>query len=171
MSVRVLDFNKAHPQLLDHAYDGGPLDNYAAKLRQKFSAAATTALGRSLPEPELRDPDAPKESVDVDAAYRADAISKLREDRGFQQWMSTGRVWWGTVQSRLAKYRPGEEIVGKGEAFNWARNVVQQALDEILGKGKWETEARDRDGASKQWIRPTAPQPSTAALPEDEPTF
>jgi hypothetical protein len=172
LSVRVLDFNTAHPQLLDATYERESLDNYAAKLRQRFTAAAASALQLTSPGNRIGDDaDAQEEPIDVDAAYRADAINKLRADRDFQHWMATGGMWWGTIQSRLSKYGPGEDIVGKGETFTWAYNVVQQAMDEILGKGGWEKESRERDGAPKKWIKPIAPQREAPTFPEDEPPF
>jgi hypothetical protein len=174
LSVRVLDFNKANPQLLDGTYEGGPLDIYAANLRQRFSAALTAAIKRtSAADNGAGDDDAnvSGESVDADAAYRAAAIDKLRSDSLFQQWMASGGNWWGTIQSRLARYGPGDDIVGKGEGFSWAFNVVPQALNEILGSGAWEAETRDRGGVGKKWIRPTGMPSATRAISDDEPPF
>jgi uncharacterized protein len=176
LSVRVLDFNRTHAQLLDAKYEGGSLDNYAAKLRQRFSAAAAAAVRRtSSGDSANRDDDEADdmigESLDVDAAYRADAIEKLRSDPKFKQSMASGGMWWGTIQRLLAKYGPGVEIVGEGEDFKWAFSVIPQALDEIFGKGAWETETRDRNGVGKKWVMSKATESKMPSTQEDESLF
>jgi hypothetical protein len=160
LSVRVLDFNKTVDRLLDGTYTGQPIRNYAAGLRTTFAAAAA----RGTPASHTAAEDEPDgvEPVDVEERYRAEAIRKLRNDPDFREWMSSGGRWWWDIQQRLARYSPGEEIVGKGQPIRWAYGVLPQALNEILGKQgeAWRSEQRDKgDGRRRLWVAPMVPWP------------
>ena len=155
LSVRVLDFNQAH-QLLDAAYGRTALDNYAAKLRQRFSSAVSAAIQQtsldSRPRIDIDETDVPAEPVDADATYRAAAIARLRADRGFRHEITSGGMWWWKVAQRLDGYGPGEEIIGAGEGFKWGMSVVEQALNAIFQRGGWEKEHREYKGNSRVWV-------------------
>src|SRR6185437_1490723 len=81
LSVRVLDFNQAH-LLLDPGYDKGPLDIYAARLRQRFAAAVSQAAGILASGASGARSAQP---MDPDTVYRAAAIARLSDDRAFRQ--------------------------------------------------------------------------------------
>ncbi|WP_117210910.1 ATP-binding protein [Allorhizocola rhizosphaerae] len=171
LSVRVLDFNKTVGQLLGDAHPGEPIDNYAAKLRATFAAAAHQAPARDAGADDALDG---QEPVDVEERYRAEAIGKLRTDPTFRRWMSSGGYWWGDIQRLLAEYAPSEEIVGKGQRFTWAYPVMTQALNEIFGpQGPqgWDTEPRDKGGFTRKWVVPTTQWPArtASASTHDEP--
>lgn len=168
LSVRVLDFNKAHPDLLDATYDGEPIDNYASQLRTRFTGAAAAAMHRPAvaDEEAVDDLGLPDEAVDIEAAYRTEAINGLRGDAGFQERMANGGAWWSTVQQILLKYAPPENIVGK--RWDWAYQVMPQALDEIFGRGGWRTEPRDKDGFPKKWIMTISRSPASPEPQDDE---
>jgi hypothetical protein len=168
----VLDFNQAH-QLLDADYNSDPLDNYAAKLQQRFSSAVTAAIQQTAPESEDIDgdeADAPAEPIDADATYRSAAIARLRADRSFQHEITSSGMWWWKIAQRLGGYGPGEEIVGEGEGFSWGMSVVEQALNEIFVS--WEKEQRDYKGNSRVWVTAVTTEAASSGTPsEDEPLF
>jgi hypothetical protein len=155
LSVRVLDFNQAH-QLLDADYREPPLDNYAAKLRQRFASAISAAIQQTSPhrgtDIDADETDIPAEPVDADAAYRSAAITRLRADHSFENEIASSGMWWWRVAQRLRDYGPGDEIVGEGEGFSWGMSVVEQALNEIFGRDGWQKEHREYKGNSRVWI-------------------
>ena len=155
LSVRVLDFNRAH-KLLDAGYRGVPLDNYAAKLRQRFSSAISVAIQQTSPGSgshiDLDEADLPSAPVDADATYRSAAIARLRADHNFRHEITSSGMWWWKIARRLGDYGPGEEIVGEGEGFNWGMSVVEQALDDLFGKTGWQKEHREYKGKSLVWV-------------------
>jgi hypothetical protein len=171
LSVRVLDFNQAH-KLLDAGYRGAPLDNYAAKLRQRFSSAISVAIQQtspgSGPHIDVDEADLPPEPVDADAAYRSAAIARLRADRNFRHEITSSGMWWWRVARWLGNYGPGEEIVGAGEGFNWGRSVVEQALNEIFGRNGWQKEHREYKGKSLVWVTVANSAATSSAAPGDE---
>jgi uncharacterized protein len=171
LSVRVLDFNQAH-KLLDAGYRGAPLDNYAAKLRQRFSSAISAAIQQTSPGTgphiDVDDADLPLEPVDADAAYRSAAIARLRADHNFRPEITSSGMWWWRVARWLGNYGPGEEIVGAGEGFNWGMSVVEQALNEIFGKNGWKKEHREYKGKSLVWVTVVNLAATSIQTPGDE---
>lgn len=176
ISVRVLDFNQVYRERLDRDYTGGAIGTYATRLRTRFASALTAAMGRMpavgdagvVAENLTRDDAAtPDESVDVEAIYRAYAIAKLREDPQFRQWMKAGSCWYGSIANRLASFAPKDALGGEAAAFSWALNLTPQALDEILGKGGWKSERKDRDGVSRKWVTRTGSQAPEAPANAD----
>jgi hypothetical protein len=169
LSVRVLDFNRANPTLLDASYEGELIENYAARMKRQFGGAANAARKRAtagqhnvvvMTGPSA-EPGATVDTVDVEAAYRATAIDGLRQDARFRKWMSGDGAWWWDVQKRLMAHAPGEDILGRGEQQDWAFGLMAQALNEILGKDGWESVPRDKGaGEFRKWIRPKVPWPS-----------
>lgn len=178
LSVRVLNFSKAHTRR-DPQYDGQPLgDIYAATLRASYALAAEKAFqaaAASVPESGTATPTA---NPDHEKTYRAAAIAGLRGEAIFwERARSRDGIRWGQVQRLLSEHAPN--VVG--DTFVWARSVVKQALDETLGVQDvdWTVQRRD-DG--KQWINakpPTAaPRPDEDLLdfshrepPDDEPPY
>jgi uncharacterized protein len=171
LSVRVLDFNQAH-NLLDADYRGTPVDNYAAKLRQRFSSAISIAIQQTSPDSGSHtgadEADLPAEPVDADATYRSAAITRLRADRNFQNEITSSGTWWWKVARLLADYGPGEEIVGEGEGFSWGRSVVEQALNEIFGRNGWRKEQRDYKGNSRVWVTAVDIKTARSDAPDDD---
>jgi hypothetical protein len=182
LSVRVLNFSKAH-SIRDPKYDSPALvDTYAAKMRASFTQAAEKAAQASgdggVQTNEHGGVDAPK--LDVEKSFRNAAIEGLRQERQFwEQVRSRDGIKWGTVQLMLSKHAP--DIVP--DKFKWAYSVVIQALDALLGSRNvnWTTE-KGTDG--KTWITvtpqsrisKTVPIPSDFPVPEpppddDEPPF
>ena len=156
LSVRVLDFNQAHP-LLYADYQGPSLDNYAAKLQHRFSSAVSAAVQQASPdsglEIDVNEAGAPIEPVDADATYRAAAIARLRADRSFQREITSSGMWWWRIARLLGEFGPGDEIIGDGQGFDWGKNLVEQALNEIFGRSGWEKEYRQyKGGRSLVWV-------------------
>jgi uncharacterized protein len=140
LSVRVLNFSKAHT-IRDPKYDGSRLnDIYAAQLRAKFVSALEKAVEavRMDSSALIESPDDSGSSAigagqpDAERAYRLAAIEGLRADQAFwQKAQSEEGIRWGTVQSLLTKYAP--EFLEESERFGWAFIVVKDALNILLG--------------------------------------
>jgi hypothetical protein len=171
LSVRVLDFNQAH-KLLDAAYAGTSLDNYAAKLRQRFSSAISAAIQQTSAfggsHVNFDEGDVPAEPVDADATYRSAAIARLRADSSFRHEITSSGMWWWKVAQRLGNYGPGDEIIGEGEGFKWGMSVVEQALDEIFRRDGWIKEYREYKGNSRVWVKTVDVQTINRESPNDE---
>jgi hypothetical protein len=170
LSVRVLDFNKAH-ELRDPTYDGPALDNYAAGLRRQLAAEVEkakaaagltgTAAGQNIAEG--------GEDVDVDATYRRAATNQLRRSTEFRDRMRVDGMWWWRLGQVLEGFAPSEQAVGN--RFQWAMQLVPQALNEILGDGRWVVESREYNGRQNQWIKPTGLSHGAEEETYDEPPF
>jgi DNA helicase HerA-like ATPase len=169
LSVRALDFNQMYPHLLDGAYIGGELDNYASQLRKRLTAAVNEALhSTSGLHASLRDDDGvgvQEEPADVDAALRAAAFASLRSDPKFQEWMDSDGAWYGWLTKRLEAYCPE----GESNSFDWARKALPEALDSIFGKDGWKSETRDLQGKPKKWVERVAQRITAPANPERQP--
>jgi hypothetical protein len=165
LSVRVLDFTKAHA-LRDPDYDGPALtDIYAAELRATFANALAKAVDVAGTGPGIRvDPGASAgpagmaaSAPDAEQAYRLAAIEGLRKEPAFWQAQSAEGVRWGTVQLLLKKYAPGF-LEDDKEKFDWAFIVVKDALALLLGtEGTDYAIERREDG--KMWIK-ARPRPA-----------
>jgi uncharacterized protein len=141
LSVRVLNFSKAHA-IRDRENDGPSLtDIYAAELRAKYANALREAIETTTTDQDgLVDSASNANSAnlgasasDAEQAYRLAAIERLRDERSFwDRVRSEQGIRWGTVQSILASYAP-EFLADDAERFDWARNVVKEALDTLLG--------------------------------------
>src|SRR5262249_15084676 len=175
LSVRVLDFNKAHA-LRDPTYEGPALGNYAAALRRQLTEEVKKAkAAAAVPDAAVPDAAVPEQNAsvdedvtDVDATYRDAAINGLRSSTEFWAAMRAGGAWWWRLTQMLQKFAPSEQAVG--DRFKWSMQVVPQALNELLGEGRWVAESREYKGAPKQWVKPTGPIPGgDQALPDDEP--
>ena len=172
LPVRVLSFEAEHRHLRDPSYSAGPVDCYAARLRERFSTALAAAVPAARRDPARVDPGS---GVDAEAAYRQAAISALRKRAEFGQRLASGQgLTWGRVQAWLAQDAPPEEVVG--DRFQWAYQVVRPALLEILGPegSGWRTEKRphpERTGASQTWIflTDTVEDVEHATPPEEQP--
>ena len=160
LSVRVLDFNQAH-LLLDQNYEKGPLDIYAARLRQRFSTALSEAAG-SLSSGTSGSGSA--DPVDAEAVYRAAAIERLRDDRHFRLELQSG-TWLWRVAQKLRDYGPGEDIVGEG--FAWGLSIVEPALNEIYGKEAWRKQTRDYHGRARVWVVALDPRGGEVTVGEE----
>jgi len=109
LPVRVLSFEAENRQLLDPAYNGPPVDCYAARLREKFRSALTAATLTEATPPGAGLPDAPVS--DAEAAFRMAVIDALRNRPEFARRLSTAEgMPWGRVQSMLAQAAPPEEV-------------------------------------------------------------
>lgn len=171
LSVRVLDFNQAH-QLLDSGYQGKSIDNYAIMLRRRFASAVSAAIQQASPtvgaDANAEETDAPPESVDADAAYRAAAITQLRVDPDFQHEIKSKGMWLWRVAQRLRRYGPGDEILGEDEGFNWGLSVVEQAMTEIFGRDGFRREYRDYKGRSLVWVTATPTEAPSGKTPSEQ---
>jgi Helicase HerA, central domain len=187
LSVRVLDFNKAHA-LRDPTYEGPALGNYAAALRRqlaeevKKAKAAAAVTDAAVPDAAVPDAAVPDAAVteqnasvngdvtDVDATYRNAAINQLRSSTEFWANMRGGGTWWWRLGQMLKQFAPSEQAVG--DRFTWSLQLVPQALNELLGEGRWISESREYKGAPKQWVKPAGPIPGVdQAPPDDKPPF
>lgn len=159
LSVRVLNFSKAHA-IRDPKNDGPSLiDIYAAELRAKYANALREAVETAItdqdglvdPAGEANPANLGASASDAEQAYRLAAIERLRDERSFwDRVRSEQGIRWGTVQSILANYAPAF-LADDGERFDWARNVVKEALDTLLGAQDIGYEAEKRiDG--KVWV-------------------
>lgn len=135
LPVRVLSFESAVPELLDSGYEGAALDTYAARLRARHQTIATEAGG---------------ETGDVQAALRAAAVRRLKETESFwAELRSPAGIKWGRVQYFLAQGAPD----GVTDRFEWAKNLVVPALNELIGPGRWGSETRPEPGRRpRTWI-------------------
>ena len=180
LPVRVLSFEAENRMLRDPTYASAEVDCYASRLRATFRSALAAAtasrtgmdviredLGGSVVAAftgDLRPADTVPAAVivpraatvpaDAEAAYRARAITALRDRPDLDRRVREG-VPWGTVQAWLSNAAPPEDVVG--DRFEWAKQVVLPALEAIYGPrgGRWHTEKRphpDRPGASQVWI-------------------
>lgn len=154
LSVRVLDFNKAN-ELRDPAYDGPALDNYAAGLRRQLAAEVEKAKAAAglTGTAGMQNLAEGGEVVDIDATYRRAAINQLRGSTEFRDRMRIDGMWWWRLGQVLAEFAPSEQAVGN--QFQWAMQLVPQALNEILGEEQWVAESREYNGRPRQWIKPT----------------
>jgi len=159
LSVRVLNFSKAHT-IRDPAYDGPPLtDIYAAELRARFASALGKAVEAAHTAPDVLfgsadDADSmgiDTPSPDAERAYRLAAIEQLRGDQLFwRKVRSEYGIRWGEVQRLLAGHAP-EFLDDDKERFDWAYVVVKDALGILLGsEGTDYTIQRRAD--NKMWI-------------------
>jgi hypothetical protein len=159
LSVRVLNFSKAHT-IRDPAYDGPLLtDIYAAELRARFASALGKAVEAAHTAPDVLfgsadDADSmgiDTPSPDVERAYRLAAIEQLRGDQLFwRKVRSEYGIRWGEVQRLLAGHAP-EFLDDDKERFDWAYVVVKDALGILLGsEGTDYTIQRRAD--NKMWI-------------------
>jgi hypothetical protein len=185
LSVRVLNFNKAHA-LRDPEYDGSALtDIYAAELRAKFDSALEKAAEVASSYPNVSfgpaSPAGPTDigasSPDAEQAYRLAAIDGLRTERSWQKVWSEDGIKWGTVQSLLAKHAP--DLMEGKERFDWAFITVKDALGVLLGTEGIDYTITKRDDG-KMWIKAKSrpandsaqDDPSNAESPDDdEPPF
>jgi len=162
VSVRVMNFGKAHT-LRDPKYDGPPLPGiYAARLRASFASELERAVQSTLTG--LGPPDSPGTpaagKTDAERAYRSAAIEGLRLQSSFWQKVHSAEgIKWGTVQRLLANHAP--RVLPEEDRFDWARNVVREALDTLLGsEGIGYTVEKRADG--RMWIT-TRPGPDDPA--------
>jgi len=108
--AKAVSFEAENRQLLDPAYNGPPVDCYAARLREKFRSALTAATLTEATPPGAGLPDAPVS--DAEAAFRMAVIDALRNRPEFARRLSTAEgMPWGRVQSMLAQAAPPEEVV------------------------------------------------------------
>lgn len=157
---RVLNFSKAHV-IRDPKNDSSPLTEiYAAELRGRFASALEKAV-----ETAITDWDGPVRSasnadpiaidvspMDAERAYRLAAVEELRGNQSFwQKVQSEEGIRWGTVQRLLADYAPAF-LEDDQERFEWARNVVKEALDTLLGSKDIDYTTEKRAG-DKLWIK------------------
>jgi hypothetical protein len=109
--------------------------------------------------------------VDVDQAYRRAAIQGLRDSDEFWASMRADGMWWWRIGQILMDSAPPEKVVGN--RWNWARNVVRQALTDLLGKQDtaWRTDTRQWRGKDSAWVSALIPVRPPARPEPDEPPF
>jgi uncharacterized protein len=175
LSVRVLNFSKAHA-IRDPNNDGSLLPGvYAAELRAKFAEALERAVDAVRTGSEAlvdmtgdaHPAHIDTSSPDVEQAYRLAAIEGLRSEKSFwQKVRSQEGLKWGTVQWLLAKYAP-EFLDGDKERLEWAYIVVKDALGILLGsEGIHYTIKKRAD--NKMWINAESQPPVESNLPDVE---
>jgi uncharacterized protein len=167
LSVRVLNFSKAHV-IRDPNNDGSSLsDIYAAELRARFVSALDKAAGAAGIDSgvlvNLADDASPADmdasSPDAEQTYRLAAIEGLRADQSFwQQVRSEEGIRWGITQRLLAKYAP-EFLEDDRERFGWAYIVVKDALGILLGSEGIDYKIEKR-ADSRMWIN-AKPKPAS----------
>jgi uncharacterized protein len=162
LSVRVLDFSKAHARR-DHDYDGPARpDIYASVLRDRFAGALAKASGiagtDAGPAGGAGAAATQASPGDAEQTYRLAAIEGLRSEPSFwQKARSEEGIKWGTVQILLKKYAPEFLDDGK-EKFDWAFIVVKDALAVLLGSEGIDYIIEKREDG-KMWIK-ARPQPT-----------
>ncbi|MGH3158364.1 MAG: ATP-binding protein [Streptosporangiaceae bacterium] len=160
LSVRVLNFSKAHA-LRDPDYDGPALpDIYATGLRARFAGALAKAVDIVRTDSDVQAGPAGSAGAvatesspgDAEQTYRLAVIEGLRGEPSFwQKAQSEEGIRWGTIQILLKKYAP-EFLEDDKERFDWAFIVVKDALAMLLGsEGIDYTIEKREDG--KMWIK------------------
>ncbi len=157
--LRVLSFEDSC-EVRDPSYTKAAPPTYAATLRKRYQeqlaaavvgAAAPGSAPAAAPEDEGVPPRVDEEnepphqrSIDALETYRQHAIKKLSEDGAFRQRVQSSGIPWRGVSSELERYLPA----GMEDRNGFAHRLVPRALDEIFGKGKWDTAKRQRKGGS-----------------------
>ena len=169
ISVRVHSFESLY-QARDPHYRMGPGNTFAVRLKERFAAAGFSAdAGHSTEEfeysvsapagysmtaesfPGYGDGTMPEESEDVLERHQRNAILKLRNNDKFLESLRTYGVPWRGVSEKMKEYLP-EYLVDRDHI---AHNLVRRAMDEIFGRGNWQTESRPSksgDGKHTTWV-------------------
>jgi DNA helicase HerA-like ATPase len=173
LSVRVLNFSKAHA-IRDPTYDGPPVtDIYAAELRARYTSALGKAVEvvRTAPDVlfgsanEADSMENDNTSPDEERAYRLAAIEQLRANQSFwRKVKSEGGIRWGAVQRLLAEHAP-EFLEDDRERFDWAYIVVKDALGILLGSEGADYTIQKR-ADNKMWINARS-RPAAESAPEN----
>jgi hypothetical protein len=162
--LRTLLFEYAY-RPLDPRYDSPAVDCFATTLRNQLTdaldAAVQAAGGRPVTVAGRQD---------ASETYKLAAVRQLAEDADFQRSVRGSGIPWGAVQKKLAGYLTDFP----GDAFRWVfeNNLVETALDDILGHRAWRTEGRPiKDGGMRKWIIATGQAreiaDSVPEVPED----
>jgi hypothetical protein len=173
LSLRILSFEATYGKHKP-SYTEPEIETFAARLRERFAKRLAVARAEAGPaesgegaaaqprlpgalawpgddgtdEPEEVSPDGIIQAegdgpVDVFRLFKGNAIRALRENEEFQRSINTARgIPWGTVVGILAAALP-ETI--QDDHRQVANGMVEEALNEILGKKgqAWETVRRD----------------------------
>jgi hypothetical protein len=130
------------------------LDNYANRLRQQFLAEVDRAKAAASVNGTSMEPNSSVEVIDVDATYRRAPINRLRGVEEFWTCMQSDGMWWWRLAQMLEDFAPSAQ--GVADQFQWAMQLVPQALNELLGEGRWTGESREykaaRSGGSSQLV-------------------
>lgn len=138
LSVRVKSFNGAY-ELRDSKYDSPlALDNYARKLRQKFTGAVEAAASAISTETSIQFGTGQK-PADAQATYFAAAVAQLARDSDFlREYQRDEPMKWGRFQHLLVKYAPSSDVLGEDAFSSWAFRHVRPALAELFGSDGYE---------------------------------
>lgn len=148
--VRVLSFESIY-KTRDPNYNLPTVKTFATEMLARFSSSTgiqSTDIERTASERSQAGADVREETVGVpepiDALrkYTSEAIASLREDSKTVEALKSQGVPWMAVLSVLEKALP--DVIDKTERNRMAFDMVPGALDEILGKGSWQTEKRPR---------------------------
>lgn len=155
--LRVLSFEGLY-KAKDPEYKLPPAKTFAVELREKFKAVMETIKKAAAPAAQAPKPqsaeaatsgaptESPEEPEDVLETYVAGAIKALKEDAGTWERFNRNGIPWMGVQAVMEKALP--DVIDKQEKNRIAYNIVRRAMDEIIGKDKWDTERRDKASGS-----------------------
>jgi hypothetical protein len=147
--LRALLFEAAY-RPLDPQYDSKAVDCFAASLRKQLTGALDAAVQAAGGRPVTV-----AGTQDASETYKLAAVRQLAQDGDFQNSVRGRGIAWGVVQGKLA-----DQLAGvAGDPFRWVfeNDVVRTALNDILGVGGWQAEARDgKDGRTRKWITVTS---------------
>jgi uncharacterized protein len=169
--LRALLFEAAY-QPLDPQYDSDGIDCFAADLRKELTGALDAAVQAAGGRPVTV-----AGTQDASETYKLAAVRHLAQDSDFQDSVRGRGIAWGVVQGKLA-----DQLAGvASDPFRWVfeNDVVRTALNDILGIGNWDTDARvGKDGRRRTWITATSqareladsvPEVRDDPLPEEPP--
>lgn len=148
--VRILSFESAY-KTRDPKYDLPPAKTFAVEMLRQFSSSTgissadieRVATERSQAGADLGEESAAvPEAIDLLGKYTAQAVSSLRADARTLELIRSQGIPWMAVLSVLEKALP--DVIDKNERNRMAYEMVRTALDEIFGKGVWQTEKRPK---------------------------
>lgn len=130
----------------------GPVETYAGALKERFVVALETAQaeisGTDMESEATSSLSDKSQASDALATYRAAAIKRVREDGALLKDIQQNGVPWMAVQIRLEEALPEGVLTDKRD---WAYKQVPDALNALMGEGKWSTERRPSKSKPGSW--------------------
>jgi len=157
----------------DPEYSEAPAETYAVSLRNEFYAQLSFA-GGSATQPDAPLVVAPDGAAPVDQpidaldVYVSKAIDDVRTSDFAERVRERGIPWRGAMQALIDRLPPHLD-----RTDDVAYNAVARLLDDVLGRGGWETEKRPRASGTgtTTWIVATDDSAAARNGPDGEIPF